>query len=525
MTFLSPAWLFGLLLVPVIWYLHRSGAILRSHPVENLELWRAAEVALEGPGARRRPDPAWMRRALIAAALALALAGPTLHRPAERVTLWIDDSLSLSTVESGQTRLARALGEASAALRAAGVDDLEVRSLREPWRSLPTRLDAASIQSIPVEDGEREFELPAADLLSPARAHWLVTDGANAGVNAWLAAVPVSRVFQSGVEGRNVGIARVSVRRQPGNGARAAVLVRLANGGDVEERRRLELLGPAGVLETREVPLSAGASASVSFEVPLDVRELTARLVPSDVLPADDVVSVNTTSLAPLAVTVDTGCPSAIHAAVRAHPSLRLARDAEARLAIDCGTGAASAGRVPRVRFTSGVPGTVDASTISWSALGAIAAPALPGPDLATRGRVDPPGDADLVLLEAAGTPLVVLRPGPPASVETSIHPESAGNAADAGIPLFVAWLIDAALGERQLGREAHAGRGEAESRVVPLAELRARSDAAPALQSAPDDSISRPLLWLALALLLWDATALARRLARERPGIGGVAA
>lgn len=525
MAFLSPAWLFGLLLVPLIWYLHRSGAILRSHPVESLELWRGAEVALDGPGARRRPDPAWVRRALIAAALALTLAGPTLHREARPVTLWIDDSLSMSTVESGRTRLARALDEASAALRADGVVDLEVRSLREPWRSLPTSLDAVSIQSLPLADDAQEVELPTVDLLSPTRAHWLVTDGADAGVNAWLTAAPVSRVFQSGIERRNVGIARVSLRRQPGDGARAAVLVRLANGGDVAERRRLELHGRGSVLETREVPLAPGASAAVSFEVSLDVSQVTARLVPSDALPADDVVSVDTTALAPLAVAVETACPSAIHAAVRAHPSLRLARNAEARLTIECGTGAAPAGRVPRVRFTSGAPGRADASTISWSTGGAIVAPPLPGPELATRGRIEPPGDRDLVLLEAAGTPLVVLRPGPPASVETSIHPDATGSPADAGIPLFVAWLFDTALGEPLLGREVYAGRGEASSRVVPLAELRARSDAMPASQSAPGDSIAEPLLWLALALLLWDAAALARRLARERRGTAGGAA
>jgi hypothetical protein len=59
----------------------------------------------------------------------------------------------------------------------------------------------------------------------------------------------------------------------------------------------------------------------------------------------------------------------------------------------------------------------------------------------------------------------------------------------------------------------------------LPLAELRARSAAAPVVQPTPDDSISRPLLWLALVLLLWDTTALARRLARERRRTAGVAA
>jgi hypothetical protein len=525
MTFTSPAWLLGLLLVPVIWYLHRSGPILRSHPVENLDLWRGAAIALDGPGARRRPDPAWVRRALIAATLALALASPSLDRPAVRVSLWIDDSLSLSTMESGRTRLARALDEASAALRADGVVDLEVRALSQPWRKLPAKLDAAAVQLSELETDSREFELPAADLFAPTRRHWLVTDGADADVNEWLSTVPITRVFQSGVERRNVGIARVSVRLQPGDPSRQAVLVRLVNGGEVDERRRLELLGPNGVLDAREVPIAPGASAMISFEVPSDVRVVTTRLVPSDALPVDDVVSVDATALAPLAVAVDSSCPAAVRTAVRAHPSLRAASDAAMSLAIDCGTHVATAGRVPRVRFATGAPETVEASALSWSTGGAVAAPPFTGPDLATRGRVDPPGASDLVLLEAAGTPLVVLRPGPPILVETSIHPEAAGNPADATTPLLIAWLIDAALGERLLGRAVHAGHGESASRVLPLAELRARSAAAPVVQPTPDDSISRPLLWLALVLLLWDTTALARRLARERRRTAGVAA
>ena len=525
MTFASPAWLLGLLLVPAIWYLHRSGPILLSHLVENLDLWREAAIALDGPGARRRPDPAWVRRALIAATLALALAGPSLDRSAARVTLWIDDSLSLSTVELGQTRLARALDESSAALRADGVVDLEVRTLSQPWRARPAKLDAAAIQLSTLEADSREFELPAADLFAPTRAHWLVTDGADPDISAWLATVPISRVFQSGVERRNVGIARVSVRLQPGDPSRQAVLVRLVNGGEVIERRRLEILGPDGALEAREIPIAAGATVTESFEIPGDVREVTARLSPFDALRADDIVSVDATPLSPLATAVDTACPAAILAAVRAHPSLRLASDGGASLEIDCGTGTASAGQVPRVRFATGDQETIRASAISWSRGEAVAVPPVTGPDLATRGRIDPPGASDIVLLGAAGTPLVVLRPGPPAMVETSLDPDAAGNADGATQPLLVAWLIDAALGERLLGREVHAGRGESASRVVPSAELRARSAAGPVLRPTPDDSISRSLLWLALGLLLWDATALARRLARERRSAKGVAA
>ena len=47
-----------------------------------------------GP-APRRPDPAWRRRALAAALLFLALAGPRSAAPVERIPLWVDDSLSM----------------------------------------------------------------------------------------------------------------------------------------------------------------------------------------------------------------------------------------------------------------------------------------------------------------------------------------------------------------------------------------------------------------------------------------------
>ena len=135
MNFATPAWLFGLLLVPVIWYLHRTGPILRRHPVASLDLWRDARLDAMQAGERRRADPAWIRRAIIAALLSLALAGPTLPRGGERVTLWVDDSLSMQTVQSGRTRLERGLDLAATALRASGVRDIETRVLSSPWRA------------------------------------------------------------------------------------------------------------------------------------------------------------------------------------------------------------------------------------------------------------------------------------------------------------------------------------------------------------------------------------------------------
>jgi len=124
MSFSTPAWLFGLLLVPVIWYLHRTGPILRRHPVANLDLWRDARLEAMQAGDRRRADPAWIRRAIIAALLSLALAGPTLPRGGGRVTLWVDDSLSMQTGQTGRTRMERGLDLATTSRRATGLHDV-----------------------------------------------------------------------------------------------------------------------------------------------------------------------------------------------------------------------------------------------------------------------------------------------------------------------------------------------------------------------------------------------------------------
>jgi len=129
----TPAWLLGLLLVPAIRWLHRGGPQRRAVPVASLALWRRAETTGPAAGARRPPDPAWRRRALLAALLSLALAGLQSAAPLERITLWVDDSLSMLTREDGGTRLERGLATvAEAAATQPGVA-IEVRALGNPW--------------------------------------------------------------------------------------------------------------------------------------------------------------------------------------------------------------------------------------------------------------------------------------------------------------------------------------------------------------------------------------------------------
>jgi hypothetical protein len=515
MNFATPAWLFGLLLVPVIWYLHRTGPILRRHPVANLDLWRDARLEAMQAGRRRRADPAWIRRAIIAASLSLALAGPTLPRGGERVTLWVDDSLSMQARQSGETRLERGLELAATALRAAGVSDVETRVLSSPWdagvgRGLSDRVTITS------QAGRSEPRLPDPAQLDRSRSHWLLTDGADANVNAWLAAAPVSRVFQVAEDSRNVGVARLSVRPQPADTTALAIQVQLTNAGDRAESRRVVVATDAGVIGARDVSIEPGSTATIPFDARAPVHNVEARASPTDALAEDDTISVDTSSLAPVATVVDPTCPAAVLRAIRAHPALRAATASDARLVVDCGQATSVSPALPRIRVASGTPKTIDAATLRWAPGFADRWPRVAiEPSLRSRGRLEAAGPADSVLLEAGTEPLVVLRHGPPRLVETSLGLSDPENAKADSLPLLVGVLVDVAMDDGLLSRSAAGGRGALASQVGPLEALQARPEVAPSLQSY-GSTLLLPLLLLAVALLMWDVGALGRRLMRE---------
>jgi hypothetical protein len=202
--------------------------------------------------------------------------------------------------------------------------------------------------------------------------------------------------------------------------------------------------------------------------------------------------------------------------AVRAHPSLRLADDASVRLAMDCGGGVEIKPAVPRVRLIDGKIQALNPATLLWAPGALRSARQLPASlPRETRGEVGPPGPSDVVLAESGGRPLILLRPGPPRVVETSLDLSSPGFAGEEALPLLVGFLADTALGEPLLDRSAAVGRGEMASRVAALQTLQAQ--ARPGRDVRTNHSaVYLPLLLLALALLAWDVLVLGRRLLRD---------
>jgi len=520
-SFAAPAWLLGLLLVPIIWYLHRSGPSLRRVPVASLEVWRDARVTAADAGRVRRPDPAWRRRAAVAALLSIALAAPQWQQATPRLTVWLDDSLSMRMRDGNVSRLEQGIRLAQAAARKASVRDVVVRPLSDPARSFPS-FDGALPELLHGAADASEPRLPPPAALRSDRVYWLVTDGADAAVNAWAAEAPIARVLRVTDRPRNVGVTRLTARAQPTDRGTLALQVQVANGGDGRESRTLELSADASAIGSRSVELDAGESVTLDFTAASAAATVTAMLAPADALTDDDALSVDVATVAPLPVSLAGACPASLVRAVHTHPALEVASDVPPRLVFDCGV-AGTRYDVPVVRFVTGPPAALDPAQLTWSSVAGRLREQLAGrlPDRIA-GSLASPTAADRVLL-SGGSPLIVARGGTPRIVETALDVTAPGFESGPGLPLLVSALADAALDTQLLARIASAGRGEQASRVAPLADP---SVVAQPTKYAVATGLSiTPLLLLALALLAWDALLASRRLLRERGPTPGRAA
>jgi len=518
LSFATPAWLLGLLLVPAIRWLHRGGAQLRSVPVASLALWRKTATAGPSAGERRPPDPAWRRRALAAALLSVALAGPRSAAPVERITLWVDDSLSMLTRETDGTRLETGLAKVAAELDSRPDAEVEVRTLGNPWQR-QDGLSSETIAALVRDAGQREPAAPPAGLLHADRRHWLLTDGADAEFLEAAAGIGFSRVFPVGELTRNAGIVRLSARRSLGDRKRLDLELQVSNGGDTAEERIAVLSTESGEVTRASMTLKPGASATLSAVTPM-ASAVQARLEPGDALPDDDTLMLDTSPLLARRVAADPACPAGILAALQAHPALSVMADAAATdLAVECGgtAGTADLEGMPRIRFLlDHAPEPVE-GPLTWSSnVSETQRGRLDSLALRTSGRLAPPGSSDVLLLAAGPMPLIVQRRGEGAPLmETALAADSADRDRPVA-PLLVGFLVDQALSTALLDGVAVAARDERSVKVVP------RDGAAGTAKAAGTSSLqtrdwTTPLLVAAALVLLWELASLLRRWRRER--------
>jgi hypothetical protein len=314
---------------------------------------------------------------------------------------------------------------------------------------------------------------------------------------------------------RNAGITRLSVRPQPADPGVLAIQVQVLNGGDTREARTVELRAGARPLGVRTIEIDAGAATTLDFAVPATGSRIGAHLMPGDALPDDDSLEVDPAALAPVSAAVDPNCPDSVGRAVRVHPGLHVADGDPAQLLFDCGGVSAADGSAPRVRLARGAPKGIDGAELLWSPAADALRRRIEGRlPTSARGALEPPRAADVVLLAAGASPLIVMRGGAPRVVDCALDFDAAVVVAGPGSPLLLAGLAEIALDAPLLGRIASAGRGNDASRVVPLATVAVERPTVTAVGATRINLL--PLLLLVLALLAFDVVTQARRITRD---------
>lgn len=509
----APAWLAGLLLLPLLRWWHRGGAPVRALPVARLALWQAAAAAAAAAGVQRPPDPVWRRRALLLALLCAALAAPQLERPGSRITVWVDDSPSLLAREDGGRRLDLALAQATAALHSG--DEVEWRALGAPWQLAGTRAEQAGPVLAAGADGMRSTPpaAPPVALLRADRQHWLLTDGVHPAVAQWPIGQAPDRVIQVGTPLDNLGLTRLAARRLPDAPAMLDLLVAWANGGPAGTRRTLVLSADGREVARREIHAEAGAGGSLRLRLNSGLR-LEAQLEPPDRLSGDDRLALDTSVLQPQAIHLDPRCGPLLQAAVRAHPALRhVAAPESTSLQILCGDGPVLATTAVLRLYSERLPTTV-AGPLAWDA-GLRPVVPLGVEALRVAGRLQPAA-GDRVLLSAGAQVLAVQRaprPGDGPRIDTVLDPEAMGRTPDGAWPRLMNRLLEQLVGGPLLDAVASTGRPAEAVQVTPGTLPATVSGDHRRGATRTRLALALPLLWLALALLLWELASAARRL------------
>ncbi len=497
-----------MLALPLIRWLHRGGRHGREVTVAHLALWQRTVSTSPATAQRQPPDPAWRRRALLAGLLLVALAEPKFAQPQARITLWIDDSLSMLTREAQGTRIAIGLARARALLAEGPAAEVELRTLGNPWRRIAGADDSAAA-AIAATAGQHALAPPAA-LLGRDRQQWLVTDGAHREPLDWLGGLRPDRVIQVGEVSRNVGIERLAARRQLDDPDRIELLAKVSDGGNADEARELVFFTGRGEVQRSALRLQAGKSAFVSAVIAA-AAEVRARLEPGDALAADDQIALDLAPLRRRRVAVDPSCPRTLIDAVSAHPALAVAPPGDARVdaRLECAAPDAD-DTVPTIRIRADRIAVPVERSLLWSA----AVPssqrvALDSQHLRVAARIEPRPD-DTVWLAAGDEALIVERAGAAKRIETALDLGAASR--DPQAPLLLNWMFERVLGGPLLDAIASVDRGAGASRIVPSASAAAEATAHAADGARVWRDRAWPVVAAALLVLLWEIVALARQ-------------
>ena len=133
-----------------------------------------------------------------------------------------------------------------------------MRTLGDPWHSLGA-LTEATVATLVAGAGRKEPTAPPAALLRRDSLHWLLTDGAHPALLEWPGDRRPDRIIQVAGVTRNVGLERLSARRNLNDPEQYDLLLKVTNGGTAAETRVVVIATDAGEIARSTHRLEAGS--------------------------------------------------------------------------------------------------------------------------------------------------------------------------------------------------------------------------------------------------------------------------
>lgn len=528
----SPFWLLGWLSLPVIRWLHRFTVGDRNVTVSALFLWPPPSVTAAAGRKPGKPEPYWRLRALIVALLMLALAGPALEGAGEHtIDVWVDDSLSMQTVENGQTRLQTAFDQLDGALLATGATHVQLHSLLNPAVQISWRADnlqhGRERWPGPVLSGSAHPRPPLTALMNRNHEHWLITDGADPGLDAWAGKAPLNRILQNGKAGDNAAVTLLSVRPGLGKGGAAQVLLTVHNLGMQATTRVLSVYAGDALRYREALQLLPYDRRNIRFALPVSGSppSLRATLTPADSLAADDTLSLAASSaLSPVSVSMDVDCPSVLKTALRTHPRIRITATPQVHhdMRVVCKNASEPQVDGPTLRIHPLHSPQPLSFSPSWSGSEQrIDWPLLRREWLYADPVVSQPGKFKL-LFGTADHPLITASETAPRIIDVFLDIAEPTLVRQPEYPALIDGLLATTLGRPLLEESFSTERSVAESRIAPQPLPSPARNTPPSLSQADRTDLSPSLIVLAALLLMGDLV-VARRAARGTLGYGGV--
>jgi Ca-activated chloride channel homolog len=294
MEFLNPAALYGLLALPLLLIPY----LIRRKPkrviFSSLLLFTEPGTRAGGrPLGRLRLPLIFFLQLLLLTLLILALGEPVFSLRASNIAIVLDNSASMQTLENQQTRFALAQGKARELLADLGVTgkvDLYVTAPRlervrgatfEPGeaRGVLVALTPSDLADTPIN-----YQSSLRQMAKERKYDrvFLITDHPAAGQTDML------RVITVGQPRDNFAVSSFNISHASLVGRRLEATAEIANFSTKDERIRLALRGGGAVIATRELFVTAGKTAQVTFAdfptYPYYEVEIEAR----DALPVDN---------------------------------------------------------------------------------------------------------------------------------------------------------------------------------------------------------------------------------------------